>query len=206
MVIMEGLYFVDAIVGYRGSGVNIRYLVMWTDSEELTWEPKSNLVDCPERLREFQRKLDSDRKARARAREAGRPLPAPVFERWEDGSVVLIDRTRPPREIEVVVLEEGDEEEDDDDDVLIVEHRGPSSSAPERAVTPPVEEPVAEVAGDRLCRVCMVSQKDTVFMPCRHYVACARCAEMVLSLRNPAQRRCPFGRCPVSSIIKIFDV
>lgn len=48
----------------------------------------------------------------------------------------------------------------------------------------------------RLCKICCASEYNTVFLPCGHVVACAKCAS--------SQIRCPLCRKPFDSVMRIF--
>lgn len=49
---------------------------------------------------------------------------------------------------------------------------------------------------DHRCRVCMINELDTVFEPCGHVVACAKCASSVT--------KCPMCRRPYQKVSKIY--
>ena len=51
-----------------------------------------------------------------------------------------------------------------------------------------------------LCRICFDSERETVFMPCKHMVACVQCAERSIQVFN----HCPICKQSVSSIIKVI--
>ncbi|XP_052898332.1 death-associated inhibitor of apoptosis 1-like [Anopheles moucheti] len=55
---------------------------------------------------------------------------------------------------------------------------------------------VAEVDDDRCCKLCYVRPYDTIFMPCRHVVACGKCASATV--------RCPLCNEPYFNILRIY--
>ena len=84
----DDVWEVEAIVSdrmrrTRGSGVCQEYLIKWKNfpSEQNTWEPEHNLINCESDLQEYwdkQRREASARGSRKRkARGAQRPLPSP---------------------------------------------------------------------------------------------------------------------------------
>ena len=57
------------------------------------------------------------------------------------------------------------------------------------------EEPEKGPLGDN-CSVCWDSDKDCLFMPCRHNVSCLKCAKLL--------KKCPFCRETILDLIKIY--
>ncbi|KAJ8611785.1 hypothetical protein CTAYLR_007731 [Chrysophaeum taylorii] len=52
-----------------------------------------------------------------------------------------------------------------------------------------------------LCTLCMTSRLDTVFMPCRHLLACEACAADLLGRYHAANAPCPVCREPITSLV-----
>lgn len=53
-----------------------------------------------------------------------------------------------------------------------------------------------ELNESRLCKICYVNEYNTVFLPCGHIIACAKCAS--------SQTKCPMCRKPFETIARIF--
>lgn len=58
------------------------------------------------------------------------------------------------------------------------------------------ENPAKTVDETRLCKICWINEYNTVFIPCAHVVACAKCAS--------TQLKCPICRTSVQRIMQIF--
>lgn len=63
----------------------------------------------------------------------------------------------------------------------------------------PVGEMTDAESEDRLCVICLVNERDTTVLPCRHMCMCHECAQ---ELRKQTQR-CPICRNPVESLLHI---
>ena len=53
-----------------------------------------------------------------------------------------------------------------------------------------------ELKEQRLCKICMVSDANLVFLPCGHLVSCAACA--------PALQNCPICRALIKGTIRTY--
>lgn len=62
----------------------------------------------------------------------------------------------------------------------------------------PVENNASEVNArdDRLCRICYAVEYNTVLFPCRHIIACAKCASSLA--------KCPYCRQNVESVSRVY--
>lgn len=58
------------------------------------------------------------------------------------------------------------------------------------------EKKTRKIDDSKLCRICFVNEYNTIFLPCGHIVACAKCAA--------AQNKCPICREKFESISRIF--
>ena len=53
-----------------------------------------------------------------------------------------------------------------------------------------------ELKEQKLCKICMVSDVNIVFLPCGHLVACATCA--------PALQMCPICRAAIKGTVRTY--
>lgn len=60
----------------------------------------------------------------------------------------------------------------------------------------PDDSPIEEDMSD-LCKICMTCQKDTIMIPCGHYITCGECADIA--------NKCPLCRTPIQHIYKVFE-
>ncbi|AAC59034.1 inhibitor of apoptosis protein 3 [Orgyia pseudotsugata multiple nucleopolyhedrovirus] len=65
---------------------------------------------------------------------------------------------------------------------------------------PHIERPAveAEVADDRLCKICLGAEKTVCFVPCGHVVACGKCAAGVTT--------CPVCRGQLDKAVRMYQV
>ena len=54
---------------------------------------------------------------------------------------------------------------------------------------------------ERLCRVCLINEVDTLILPCRHIQTCYRCTEIISTEESP---RCPVCRGTVEQVLQVF--
>lgn len=65
----EGYFDVIDIVGQRGRGKTIRYLVLW-DTGETTWEPKAHLTKSQKALEAYQKRCRAFNTRKWRAKKS----------------------------------------------------------------------------------------------------------------------------------------
>lgn len=53
-----------------------------------------------------------------------------------------------------------------------------------------------ELKEQRLCKICMVTDTNVVFLPCGHLVSCASCA--------PALQMCPICRATIKGTVRTY--
>jgi rubrerythrin len=51
-----------------------------------------------------------------------------------------------------------------------------------------------------LCAVCLASQKEALFLPCKHLCACAHCAATIMK----STKTCPICRAPVANVLNVY--
>ena len=54
---------------------------------------------------------------------------------------------------------------------------------------------------ERLCRVCLINEVDTLILPCRHIQTCYRCTEIISTEES---HRCPVYRGTVEQVLQVF--
>ena len=59
-----------------------------------------------------------------------------------------------------------------------------------------LEKENIELKEQRLCKICMVSDANVVFLPCGHLVSCASCA--------PALQLCPICRAVIKGTVRTY--
>jgi len=59
------------------------------------------------------------------------------------------------------------------------------------------EESSSEEDITDLCKICITSEKDTIMIPCGHYIICGDCASIAI--------KCPLCRTPVQHTYKVFE-
>jgi hypothetical protein len=64
--------------------------------------------------------------------------------------------------------------------------------------------PGETVTGDETgCGVCLSADRDTLVAPCGHVAMCFKCSQAIKNSRNP---ECPFCRCKITAVYKLFVV
>ena len=72
-----------------------------------------------------------------------------------------------------------------------------SNRMPKREMsTEEILEENRKLKEDRLCKICLDSNKEVIFIPCGHYLACLNCG---LNFQT-----CPVCRAKISSIVKTY--
>ncbi len=75
--------------------------------------------------------------------------------------------------------------------------RGRTDRVLERQMSPTqFEEEIERLRDEKLCKVCMDEDANTVLMPCTHFVVCRSCSE---SLTN-----CPICRKPIREVVRVY--
>ena len=61
---------------------------------------------------------------------------------------------------------------------------------------------VGEQSNERLCRICLLTEADTLITPCRHAQTCKSCTEIITI--SEELNKCPICRGPIQQFLQIF--
>lgn len=64
----------------------------------------------------------------------------------------------------------------------------------------PKEKMDTEIEQD-ICKICLNAKKNTLFLPCRHIVACSMCSNTIISTESPT---CSVCRRGIKGTILVF--